>query len=1004
MGAYPIPPPFVGRERELSLLLGYLTATQHGQGGVVCLAGEPGIGKTRLVAELADHARGQGAYVLLGHASPATGTPAYEPFKEALTPYVHNCPPAVLRSQLGTTASEIALILPEVHDRLPDQMARPSMVSGHDRYRLFDSITDFILAIARSTSKGAVLILDDLHAADLPTLSLLQYLVGKLATAPLLIVGTYRTVDIEQPRPLQDVLAELSRHELSGHLLLKPLPPAAVVSMITGMTSGAVTPSVSETIHRQSGGNPFFVREIVRHLQTEDHDLSDARIVSRDWGIPDGVRFVIGKRLAALSPTVHQLLRAAAVLGDGWTQDVLTAVSGLHDESFLTALEEALRADIMREDATGYHFSHALIREAVYRELPLARRQRLHLRAAETMERFRAHHQEQQVGRIATHYRLAGQAADPMKQLETARRAGAVAAAMFAWEDAIVHWQAAVQLLEELSPDALPELMTRRCDLLLDLARMHERAGNGQQARETYRMVAILARQIGTSDRLARAAIGYGDVYVTGSAVDGFLIELLEEALVELGPVESPLRARLLTSMAMALRYAPDVERRVMLVREAVAMARRAGDWSTLTVALTALHVADWEPDNLAERLDAATEAVRLAEETGDPMLAYWGHHWRAIDLLELGDIDGLDRELVAHQRLAEELRAPTYLWNSVRLRATRAIMTGAFEPGERLAAEGYEIGRGVDPVDAHAMYITQIWNIRLWQGRLDELVTDWEQYCTYYDTIPAWRARLAWLYAELGREDEARQEIERLMAHNGAVVPREMHWLSAIAFLAEACCRIGDMPYAATLYELLQPYADYNVRSGGYPVSLASFGSASRPLGLLATMLRRWDAAAKHFDDAITMNTRIHAWPWLAHTQHAYAAMLQMRGARGDLLRARTLLGQAITRYDELGMTSYASKAQQLFASIDRGQTDASRRVYPDHLTPREVEVLRLIAAGSSNRQIAEALVLSERTVERHIANIYAKIGASGRAARAAAATYALRHRLVEPFPHAVA
>ncbi|MGE3601478.1 MAG: AAA family ATPase, partial [Dehalococcoidia bacterium] len=953
MSEYPVPPPFVGRERELSLLLGYLMATQHGQGGVVCLAGEPGIGKTRLVTELADRARAQGTCVLLGRASPATGVPAYLPFKEALGPYVRECPPALLRSQVGHDLAQIALLLPALHERLPGLTTRPSIAPDHERYQLLASTSDFILRIARSASRGAILLLDDLHAADPPTLALLQHLVGKLGAAPLLIVGTYRTADIEQPRPLREVLAELSRHELSGHLLLRPLSPDAVVAMTTGMTGAAVAPSVGEMIHQQSGGNPFFVREIVRHLQSEAHDWTDARIVSRDWGIPDGVRFVIGKRLAALPSVVQPLLRAGAVLGDGCAQDVLMAVSGLDGEPFLDALEGALGADIVREDVDGYHFSHALIREAVYRELPLARRQRLHLRAAETIERLHAPYLHHEIGRIASHYRLAGPVADPVKTLETAQRAGAAAAAICAWEEAIVHWQAAADLLDKLDPDVVPGALTRRCDLLLDLGRMHGYAGNGQEARETYRLAAMAARQLGAPDRLAWAAIGYGDVYMTGSAVDEYLVDLLEAALDGLGRKDSPVRARALASLAMALRYAPDARHRATLVRTAVAMARRTGDWSTLTVALTALHVADWEPGNLTERLDAATEAVRLAEASGDRVLAYWGHHWRAIDLLEMGDVAALDRELAAHRRLAEELRTPTYAWNSLRLRATRAIMTGAFELGEQFAGEAFEIGKRVDPVDAHAMYITQLWNIRLWQGRLEELVVDWEHYCTYYDTIPAWQARLAWLYAELGRETEARQVIERLAAHDGAAVPREMHWLSAMTFLAEACSRTGDVAHAATLYELLKPYADYNVRSGGYPVSLACFGSASRPLGLLAATLGRWDAAASHFDDAITMNTRMQAWPWVAQTQHAYAAMLLSRRARGDLLRARALLEQAIARYDELGMISFASRARRLRADADRVHSGASRAPYPDHLTPREVEVLRLIVDGCSNRQI---------------------------------------------------
>jgi DNA-binding NarL/FixJ family response regulator len=408
------------------------------------------------------------------------------------------------------------------------------------------------------------------------------------------------------------------------------------------------------------------------------------------------------------------------------------------------------------------------------------------------------------------------------------------------------------------------------------------------------------------------------------------------------------------------------------------------------------MHVANWQPGNVVERLEAATEAARLAERTGNRELACWGHHRRAIDLLEMGDINALDTELEAHRRLAEELRAPYYIWNSLRLRATRAIMGGALVEGEGLAQQALDIGRRVDPVDAHAMYTTQIWNVRLWQGRLEELLPDWERYCAYYRAIPAWRARLAWMYAELGRERDARRELDHLATGGVAVLPREMHWLAGIAFLVEACARLGDATHAATLYEQLQPYAGYNVRSGGYPVSLACFGSASRLLGMLAALLGRRQASMRHFEDAIVMNTRMEAWPWVAHAQHAYAAMLLSHHAHSDLPRARALLEQAIAHYDRLGLDHFAAEARQLLPA-PRLAVSATPRTYPDRLTPREVDVVRLIAAGCSNRDIAERLVLSERTVERHIANIYEKLALHGKSARAALAAYALQHRLTD-------
>jgi DNA-binding CsgD family transcriptional regulator len=992
------PPPFVGRQRELALLVDRLDVAEAGQGGLMLVGGEPGIGKTRLAMELTNRARTRGWQVLMGRAYQAEGMPPYLPFGEALREYVRGCPLDELRAQLGKGAAEVELLAPEVHDRLGDLPTSPPLSPDYARYRLFESVTDFLVAIARSSAPCLLLVLDDLHAADKPTLLMLHHLARKLAAAPLLVVGTYRTVDVDHPDELQDMLAELSRDALYQPLLLTALSADAVAAMVAGLAGAAAAPLVIEAICRETGGNPFLVREVVRHLQADDRDLTDPRTASGDWGIPEGVRYVILKRLSRLSPAASRMLQAGAVLGDGICFDVLAAASGLEEGPPLDALEEALRAGIMHEEGTGYHFSHPLVRETLYDQLPLPRRQRLHLRAAEAIESVHVAHLRPHLAAVATHYRLAGAAADPEKVLDYVQRAGAAAATVFAWEEAAAHWHAAVYLLDEQGAEAVPELAARRCELLLELGRARGRAGDVYRARETFQRAAVAARRLGAADQLARAALGYGDVYVTGSDVDTFLVRLLEEALAMLGPTDSALRARVLAGLAMALRYSPDTEPRAALVREAVAMARRTDDHTALPVALSAMHVAHWQPGNVAERLDAASEAARLAEVTEARELACWGHHWRAIDLLEMGNIDALDVELEAHRRLADELRAPYYVWNSLRLRATRAIMAGALEEGERLARQALDIGRRVDPVDAHAMFTTQIWNIRLWQGRLGELLADWERYCEYYRTIPAWRARLAWLYAEIGREAAARRELDRLAANGFAGLPQEMHWLAAVTFLAEACARLGDARHALTLYELLRPYAGYNVRSGGYPVSLACFGSASRPLGMLAAMLGRWEAAARHFEDAIAMNTRMRAWPWVAHTQDAYAAMLLAHHARGDLPRARALLGQALEVYERLGMERYAAGARAVLAAPRLAAVPPLSSAYPGRLTPREVDVVRLIAAGRSNREIAGALVLSERTVERHIANIYEKIGAYGRAARAAAAAYALSHHLVEP------
>jgi DNA-binding CsgD family transcriptional regulator len=990
----------VGRSVELGALCGLLDTTAA-RGTLALVGGEPGIGKTRLVLELAERARAGGRRVLFGRSYQSEGVPPYLPFAEALREYVRGCPPDELRAQLGTAGADAALIVPELRDRLPGGAPSPPLPQDYVRYRLFDSISDFVLAIARSSPSGMLFVLDDLHAADKPTLLLLHHLARRLAGAPLLILGTYRTVDVEHPQPLRDILADLSREALYRSVQLSPLAAEGVAAMVEGMVGAPVAASVADVIRHKTGGNPFFVREIVRHLQTEGRDLADPHTATGGWGIPEGIRHVIGARLARLRHETVRAIQAAAVLGDGLDFEVLAATCGLGDAEFLDAAEEALRAGVLREDGALYQFTHALIRESVYDELPLPRRQHLHLRAAEAIERVHGRHLGPYLAAVATHYRLAGAVAGTARALDYLRRAGAAAAAVYAWEEAVAYWEAAVRLQDGGAGEADAEVAAAQCELLIDLGRVQSRAGDAGGARESFRRAAAIARQIGARDHLARAALGYTEVYATGSDVDASLVSLLDDALTALGEADSALRARLLAGLGMALRYAPDTERRVSLVRQSVAIARRIDDLTALPFALSAMHVAHWQPGNLDERLDAATEAAALAEAAGDRDLACWAHHWRAIDLLESGDIDALDVQLEAHRRLAEDLRAPYYQWNSLRLRATRAIMGGALADGEYLARQALEIGCRLDPTDAHAMFTTQIWNIRLWQGRLEELLPDWERYCAYYRAIPAWRARLAWHYAETGRTEAARCELDRLAADGFAVLPREMHWLSAITFLAEACARTRDARHAATLYALLRPYAGYNVRSGGYPVSLACFGSASRSLGTLAAMLGCWEPAVHHFEDAIAMNTRMRAWPWVARSRHEYAEVLLARRARGDQARARALLDEALGTYERLGMDRYASEVRALLASPRPSAAASPGSAYPGRLTPREVDVVRLIAAGRSNREIAELLVLSERTVERHIANIYEKLGVAGRSARAAAVAFALSHRLVAATEH---
>ena len=729
---------------------------------------------------------------------------------------------------------------------------------------------------------------------------------------------------------------------------------------------------------------------------------------------------MIGRRLDHLSAGCNQVLTVAAVIGREFALSALEHVgvrltSPFVGDRLLEVLEEAEAARVITavpRTPGRYSFAHALIRETLYEEQPTTRRGRLHRQGAEALEALYAQDPEPHLAELAHHFFQAGstrsgtalggdpsaepvrfagsgQAAD--KAIAYARRAAERATAVLAHEEAAGHYERALQApeLQDTPDEAL------RCELLLALGEAQARAGDVPAARESFRRAADLARKLSAPEQLARAALGFGGPRGVFDVGDAFLVSLLEEALDALGERDSALRARVLGRLVMERYHADSRERGAVLSQPTVAMARRVGDPAALAYALSARHAVIWAPEHLEERLAVATEIVRLAGEIGDRELALWGHSARLVDLLELGQIQAVDRELAAYARLAEESRQPFYRWQTAVVRAMRALLNGRFEETERLAEHALATGRRLQRENAVLLFLVQMFWVRREQGRLAELESRLEDLAGRYPWT-AWPIVLAWLYADLGRE-AARSAFERLAANDFADLPRYGYWLNGLALLAETCARLGDARRAALLHELLLPYGERYIVS---VTAAVCRGSARRYLGLLATAMTRWEEAAQHFEAALERNARIGARPWLAHTQHDYARMLLARDKPGDREKARELLRRAADTARELAMTRLAEEVLTLTGRGDRAHSAAAAsgahpraKDGPDGLTRREVEVLRLLAEGRTNNEIAAELVVSVRTVEQHIANIYGKIGARR---RVDATAYALRHGLV--------
>lgn len=969
---------FVGRQRELTMLDECLAAAARGEGGVALVAGEPGIGKTRLLAELAERARADGWTVLTGRASDTEGMPPYLPFIEALRPYVRACPPERLRAQLGRGAAEVALLLPELPAILLDLPPSPAISPEQARYRLFESVVDFIVAIA-GEPPGLLLLLDDLHWADTPTLLLLQHLARRLSDVPVLVVATHRAAMRDQTRPLVATLTELGRVAAVERIDLPPLDVEAVTTLTELLAGVPPTPSIAESLTQRTAGNPLFVREMVRHLVREGHDITGSAV--DNWMVPETIRLAIARQLGTLSRSANQLLHAAAVLGEGFDFELLAAVSQQDEAMLLDALDETLEAGILHEDGGGYAFGHALQRLTVYESVNVPRRQRLHLQAARALETVFERALETRLTELAAHYRLAGALAEPESVIDACRRAGEAAAATFAWEEAVAHVEVALERLH-------PSKRADRFELLLILGDARMKAGDRPRARATFKEAATIARRLGKPERLARVALGLGGANVEYAVVDNELIELFQEALALLPTEDSALRARLLARLTLELRIQEMRTGSTALGDAAVGMAQRLGDRSGLARALYARSAVRRMQHDLDGAHTDARMAVTIAESIDDQGLALYARMSFLLERLQRGDFRSVEEEVATFTRLAEELRLPYYLWQAAVYRAMLALLHGQFDECESLIrqAHGFALRTGSEPA-VHG-YLWQLAALRREQGRLTEVESNLRDVAGRPSSRVPWRHLLLLVERELGAGDEVRSTFEQLA---DAFAQSDFRADSSVVLLVEVCANFGDREHAGWLYERLLPFAGEVTPT--HPASGVCLGSVSRYLGILATTLGRWDAASGHFEQAIAMHERMGARPLLGHTHRDYATMLLARRRRGDPHTAQTLLARALEIYTELGMTHFAAKVRVL-------ETDTSlaamrpELAYPDGLSAREIEVLRLLAAGRTNREIAMQLVISLNTVTRHISHIFSKTSVAN---RAEAATYAARHGLLE-------
>ena len=981
---------FVGRQAEMGVLQAALEDALAGRGRLVLLAGEPGIGKTRTTREFVTHAEQRSALGLWGRCHESAGAAPYWLWVQIIRAYVRARDITQLHAEMGAGAADIAALVPEVRERLPD-LPLPLRFEDPEqaRFRLFDAVTTFLYRAAQH--HPLVLVLDDLHWADKPSLLLLEFLVQELRRSRLLVIGTYRDIELSRQHPLSETLAELTREQPLQRLLLPGLNQEEVERFLEVTTESAPPRALVESVHTQTEGNPLFLTEIVR-LLIQEGELQPERWEQRQGvslRIPEGVREVIGKRLNRLSPLCNQMLTIAAVIGREFALEELgRLMNGESDERVLEMLEEAVTARVIEEvpHAMGrYQFTHALIQATLYDEMATVRRVRLHRRVGEVLEEVYGTELNPYLAQLAHHFGMAGQSGHVEKAITYAARAGARASSLLAYEEAVYHYEKALQALgRQTSVDE-----AQRCKLLIALGEAQRQAGAYPQAMDTFQRAADIASTLGLAEELAYAALGFEETTWRPGLPGDAAARLLESALGALGEKDSTLKARVLGSLAKALVFTGAFEEATVVEKQAVAMARRLGDPATLAATLEARFFSSrWQPEHIATRLASAAELVGLSQKTGNREAALRAYNWRLFDLIELGDMPAVDRELAVLTQLVEELRQPFYLYILATFQAMRATFLGHFEEGERLAQQAFTIGQRLRGHDALGIFGVQMFTLRREQGRLQELAPVVRHFVQMSPETSTWRPGLALIYSELGLEQETRTEFERLAAHDFADIPRDARWVACLVYLSEVCTFLGDARRAAVLYQCLLPHNGYTLVVGP---TAACYGAAAYYLGLLAVTMCRWEETQGHFAAALAMNARMGAKPVLAHTQYAYAKMLLARAQPDDHAPAMALLDTALAISLELGMHTLEERIVALRARA-RSQL-RSPQLYPGGLTQREVEVLRLIAVGMSNRDIANALFVSPNTVASHVRSVLTKTNTAN---RTEAAAYARHHNLL--------
>jgi serine/threonine protein kinase/tetratricopeptide (TPR) repeat protein len=850
---------FVGRRTLLTRIGERIERAGRGQGGVVLVAGEAGMGKTRLLGQLAVRAGELGARVQMAFSAEDDGSPPYWPWLQVLR--------ALPDDGTGREApSELKALLA---GREPSSDQPALRAAQAERLRFFDALCQFMEE--RAQERPLVLLFDDCHWADAGSLALLGFAARRLMRSRVLVVGAYRSEDAGRGGGLDAVrkLSECDHHELSG------LSPHEVRELYLHTAGTMPSESTLDQLVARSEGNPLFVKELSR-------TSSDGSRLSR--ALPEAIRESIARRLGNVSKECQDVLACASVLGCAFDLAMLVYLSEQPAASLLDLLGEAESARLITKapgSGVRFRFSHALIQEVLYASLKASRRAQLHDAAVSCLEAQRAG--EPDALSVLAHHAVRGAPlGNVARAVDLSLRAGRYARATFAYEIALAHFMEGLEALD-LAPNK--DLAAERAKLFLHIGDAHIRLGDRAQARPAFERAADLAENTGQWELLAQAALGFAGESTLHPTIDLPGVALMERALARLPEGDTALRARLYARLSVLSYGGRDGERVEHWSKEAERIATASGDAFAIVAALFARTVVISESPCVDERLALSGRMLKAAVNDHDAELEVMARRYRTCDFLRLGELDACNFEIDKAAEAGERFKNPFFTWSAVQARAAVHMLRGELADAERVAVEARELGKMFMPEIAVSACGAQLYPLYRLQGRRAELELVVLEQLAPLPELPR-RAYRAGLALDRGDLAEARAELDWLAADDFARLSRDWFRLIVLVRVCELCAGLGDAKRARRAYDELAPYAGQLFTLG----STVCEGSLERFLGLAATALGEHERAAQHFESALAQNERLGARPWLARTRLAYAALLRARGASGDAERAAEL------------------------------------------------------------------------------------------------------------------